>query len=274
MRLKFPLALLIVVFLVGCGESRNDHPLVDDDDVILVLVDGQPVTLPMLEFMMASRGLSEDDHEGMRELLEELIRLQAVANAARAEGLDREPQVRARRILRDLEVLQLRYFDYVYHEHPPTDEDIADVYQAQVERAGGLQYQIETLIFPSQAEALTALAQIDEGEASFEDLAEASRAAGEALDAPFWISASQVPEDVSGLLESSEIGETIGLPLQTPSGWRVLRVADTRAADVPELDEVREGIARHLVRQRLEALVEDLYERSEIIPMLPLEDVE
>ncbi len=274
MKFKFPLALLLALFLVGCGDSRDEHTLVDDDDVILVLVDGQPVTLPMLEFMMASRGLSEDDHEAMREVLEELIRLQAVANAARAEGFDRDPQVRARRILRDLEVLQLRYFDHVYNEHPPTDEDIAAVYQAQVDRTGGLQYQIETLTFPSQAEALSALARIDDGDASFDELAEASRAAGEVLDAPFWISASQVPEDVSGLLELSEIGDTIGLPLQTPSGWRVLRVTDTRAADVPDLEEVREGIARHLVRQRLEALVEDLYERSEITPMLPLEDVE
>ncbi|TVQ34016.1 MAG: hypothetical protein EA370_11235, partial [Wenzhouxiangella sp.] len=109
MRFSFPLSLFLVLTLAACGSDRQDQGLVDDDDVVLVLVDGQPVTLPMLEFMMSSRGVSEDDHEGMRELLDELIRLRAVANAARAEGLDREPQVRARRMLRDLETLQLRY---------------------------------------------------------------------------------------------------------------------------------------------------------------------
>ncbi len=274
MRFNLLLSLFLIVTLVGCGDSHDRNPLIDDEDVILVLVDGQPITLPMLEFMMGSRGITEDDHEGMRELLEELIRLQAVANAARADGLDREPAVRARRILRDLEVLQLRYFDRLYHEYPPTDEDIQAVYQTQLDRAGGLQYQIETLVFPAQADALTALAAVEEGQSEFQELVAEREAAGETSVESFWVGATQVPEDVASLLQAAEIGDVIGLPLQTPTGWRVLRLADTRQADVPSLDEVREGIARHLVRQRVEAMVEDLYEQSEITPMLPLEEVE
>ncbi len=274
MKCSFPFYLILVFGLVACGSGPDDQGLIDTDDVILVLVDGQPVTLPMLEFMMASRGVAEDDHDGMRELLDELIRLQAVANAARAENLDREPQVRARRIIRDLETLQLRYFDKVYHDHPPTDQEIEVIYQAQVERAGGRQYQIESLVYATQSEALTMLARMDEGLESFTAVAEATRAEGGQVDAPVWIDAGQVPEDVAALLRSAEAGDLVGVPLQTPGGWRVLRVVDTRPADVPALDDVREGIARHLVRQRLEALVEDLYQEAEITPMLPLEEVE
>jgi peptidyl-prolyl cis-trans isomerase C len=259
--------------LVACQEQRSEHPLIDAEDTVLVLVDGAPVTLPMLEFMMANRGIEEDDHEGMRELLEELIRLRAVANAAERDGLDRDPQVRARRMIRDLESLQLRYFDQLYHDYPVTEEDIQAVYQRQRERSGDRQFQIETLIYPEQGRALSDLVRIEDGEVSFDELKAEAMAAGQAVDQPIWIDRSQVPEDIAALLDDHEIGQVVDLPLQTPQGWRLMRLIDTRQMTIPGLEEVREGIARHLVRQRLEHQVEELYEGSEITPMLPLEEV-
>ncbi|MFU8832504.1 MAG: peptidylprolyl isomerase [Wenzhouxiangella sp.] len=259
--------------LSGCGGQSHDDALIHDDDTVLVLVDGQPVTLPMLEFMMSTRGIAEDDHPAMRELLEELIRLRAVSNAARREGMDQEPQVRARRMIRDLETLQLRYFDQVYRDHPVTDEDIEAVYRGQLERAGDRQFRIETILYGNQAEALANLARVEDGESTFPELAARARSMGLPVDAPVWVDRSQMPEDVAILLSESDVGEVVGLPLQTPQGWRVIRLTETRPIAAPDLDEVREGIARHLVRQRLEALVEDLYEAAEVTPMLPLDEV-
>jgi peptidyl-prolyl cis-trans isomerase C len=267
------LIILSIIFLAACDRSSDEASLVSDDDTILVLVDGQPVTLPMLEFMMQNRGVAEDDHEGMRTLLEELIRLRAVANAARAEGMDREARVRAQRMIRDMETLQLRYFDQVYRDHPVTDEDIEVVYRRQVERSGNRQFELEAILYPSQAEALAELVRLDDGQTSFDELKDAARAAGRGVDQGLWVDRSQLPEDIAVLMDDIEAGEVVGLPLQTPQGWRVLRVVDTRAVEVPSLADVREGIARHLVRQRLEALVEDLYDAAEITPMLPLEEV-
>lgn len=267
------LILIVFVALFGCQAPPPEEPgLIEPDDVVLVLVDGEPITLPMLEFMMAARGIDEDDHEGMREVLEELIRLRAVANAAESEGLDREPQVRARRMIRDLEALQLRYFDQVYQDHPVSDEDIEAVYQAQLERTGNAQYRIETIVYPSQAEALERLLRLDEGEVTFDELKASASATGLPIDEPLWVNRGQVPDEVAALLEDVDHGEVLGLPLETPQGWRVVRVNDSRRVDVPDIEEVREGIARSLVRQRLEALVEDLYDSAEIEPMLPLEE--
>jgi peptidyl-prolyl cis-trans isomerase C len=273
--MKFKVLILVIsATLVGCHSAPPEEPgLIEPDDVVLVLVDGEPITLPMLEFMMSARGVDEEDHEGMREILEELIRLRAVANAARSEGLDREPQVRANRMLRDLEALQLRYFDQIYRDHPVTDEDIEVVYQAQLERTGNLQYRIETILYPTQAEALERLVRIEDGVTTFDELKATAAATGLSVDSPIWVDRGQVPDEVAALMADVEAGEVLGLPLETPQGWRVVRVNDTREVEVPDIEEVREGIARHLVRQRLEALVEDLYDAAEIEPMLPLEEV-
>ncbi|MGY6587556.1 MAG: peptidylprolyl isomerase [Wenzhouxiangella sp.] len=266
------LIISIFAFLVGCQSDRQSG-LVSSDDTLLVLVDGQPVTLPMLEYMMRARGIDENDHEGMRELLDDLIRLRAVANAAIDEGMDREPEVRARRMIRDMETLQLRFFDQVYRDHPVTEEDILAVYQSQLDRAGDRQFQIETLLFPDQQQALVNLARIEDGELDFDAMAAEVSGLGGRHDAPLWVDRSQVPEAIAALLIEAETGEVLSLPLQTPQGWRLLRLSDTRAVEAPPLDEVREGIARQLVRQRLEALVEDLYQGAEITPMLPLDEV-
>lgn len=269
MNLKVLIYVVFALMLVAC--QSDPQGLVHDDDVILVMVDGQPVSLPMLEYVMRQRGVGEEDHEGMRALLDELIRLRAVANAAERAGFADEPEVRAARMLRDLEALRIRYFTHIYEEFPVTDEDIRGVYETQLARSGDRQFTFETLLFASQGQALLALAALEDGDAAFEELAEAGQFSVLASDQTGWVDRSQVGEEIATLLNDIQPGEIIGAPLQTEQGWRVLRLLEDRALDVPSLDSVREGIARQLVRQRLEAVVEDLYEASEITPMLPLE---
>jgi peptidyl-prolyl cis-trans isomerase C len=257
--------------LVGCQPESGG--LVDTDDVILVEVDGRPISLPMLEFMMVQRGIAEDDHDAMRELLDELIRLRAVANAAEREGLADEPKVRAQRALRDMETLQLQYFTRVHEQYPVTEQAIRETYQNQVERSGERQFQLETIVYPSQADALLQLAELQDGQRGFEDLLEAARREGQLVEPTGWVDPSQLGSELGPLLRDADTGDVLSAPLRTPQGWRLLRVESTRSLEPPPLNEVRDGIERQLVRQRLEALVEDLYQAAEIIPMLPLEDV-
>ncbi|MFP4207471.1 MAG: peptidylprolyl isomerase [Wenzhouxiangella sp.] len=262
---------LMVLALAGC--QTEGERLVDDQDVILVEVDGRPVSLPMLEFMMAQRGIAEDDHEAMRELLDELIRLRAVANAAEREGLADRPEVRAQRALRDMETLQLRYFTQVHEQYPVTEEAIVETYNNQLERSGDRQFRLQTVVYPDQAEALLKLAELQDGQVDFEQLASQARDQGRLVEPTGWVDRSQLGPELGPLLDEAGEGDVLGTPLATPQGWRLLQIEAVRPLQAPELDSVRDGIERQLVRQRLEALVEDLYQAADITPMLPLEEV-
>lgn len=272
MRSNLLIAMVAALLLTACGSEPQG--LIHDDDVILVEVDGQPVSLPMLEYMMRQRGIAEDDFDGMRELMDELIRLRAVANAAQREGLADTPEMRAQRVLRDLEALQIGYFAHIHDQYPVSEEDIRRVYETQLARSGPRQFRFDSVLFASQGQALLAIAALEDGEVSFEDLAAAEGFVSLGRETTGWVDRSQVGQEIGALLDEIEADEIIGTPLQTEQGWRVLRVSDSRPLDVPPLDAVRDGIARQLVRQRLEAVVEDLYEAASITPMLPLEPAE
>jgi peptidyl-prolyl cis-trans isomerase C len=252
----------------GQDGGTSDSP---DEAVVLVEVDGAPVTLPMLERVMSVQGVGEEDHERMRQLLDELIRMQAVANAARSEGLADDPEVQAELRLGELQTLYRHYINRAQRAEPVTDEAIEAVYREQLDRSGDTQYRIEFIAYGDQAAAMRAIERVEDEQADFQVLKEQARADGRQVDAPGWIDRSQVPESFAAALPDVGAGDVVPVPLETARGWHVVQVAETRPLAAPAIDEVREGIARSLLQQRREALIQGLYDQAEITPMLPLD---
>ncbi len=264
------LSILLIILVAACSPA-TDAPTVSEDEVILIEVDGAPISLAMLERVMEVRGVSDGEHERMRELLDELIRTQAVANAARREGMDRSSELRADLRLAEMQTLYGHYIRRSQREQPVTDAQIEEVYAAQLARSGDRQYRIAVIPFADQHRALNALERIESG-LDFATLGEEAAAEGRSVSTPRWIDRSQVPEEFAVALEASEAGAVVPLPLELAQGWHVVHLLDTRPLEVPALDSVREGIARSLLQQQREALVERLYQQAEITPLLPLDE--
>lgn len=273
MRFKY-LILLPSILLVACGGSGSGSEAVGEDTVVLVEVDGTPVTLTMLERVMDARGVGESDHEAMRELLDELIRTQAVANAARREGLAEDPQVRAELRLGEMQSLYSHYLDRAGQSESMSEQDLRDVYEAQLERSGDTQYRIEIIGYKEQARALQAIQRLRDNELTVAELQAEASAQGLRVEEPGWVDRSQVPEEFAASLAETATGEVVAKPLQNGQGWFLVHVADKRELQVPAFEQVREGIARSLQQQQRQALVESLYDQAEITPMLPLEEAE
>jgi peptidyl-prolyl cis-trans isomerase C len=269
--------LIIIVFsllLAACNGQETGSGSNGEGPVVLVEVDGSPITLPMLEQAMEARGVREDEHERMRELLDELIRMQAVANAARAEGVADEPGVQAELRLTEMQTLFGHYLDRALSAEGVSPDQVREAYDAQLARSGDTQYRIEIIGYEDQARALKAIKRLQDGETDYAELHAEAQASELRVDEPGWIDRSQVPEDFAARLVETGTGEVVAQPLQSNQGWYLVRVVDTRPLEVPAFEEVREGIARSLVQRRRQALIESLYDQAEITPMLPLDDAE
>ncbi|WP_376693435.1 peptidylprolyl isomerase [Wenzhouxiangella sp. EGI_FJ10409] len=273
MKLNYPIFMLPFL-LVACGETGSGSGSADEDTVVLVEVDGTPVTLTMLERVMEARGVEESDHDGMRELLDELIRMQAVANAARQEGLADDPEVRAELRLGEMQSLYRHYLDRAGQSGSISEQDLRDVYAAQLERSGDTQYRIEIIGYEDQARALQAIQRLRDGELTVSELQAEAEAEGLRVEAPGWVDRSQVPEDFAAELAETSTGEVVSRPLQNGQGWFLVHVADKRDLQVPAFEQVRDGIAQSMQQEQRQALVESLYDQAEITPMLPLEEAE
>lgn len=267
------LILVLFALLVSCGQQNGPAPE-SSDEVVLVEVDGEPVTLPMLERVMEARGVGEDEHERMRALLDELVRMQAVANAAEADGLDTEPEVRAELRLARLQTLYGHYINRAQQAEPVTEEEIEAVYEAQLARSGDTQYRIALIRYAESAQGRAALSQLAAGETDFEALRQEAEQRGLQVEEPGWVDRSQVPGDFAEALAETETGEVVPVLLEAGQGWHLVRLLETRPLEVPNLDEVREGIARSLLQEQRQGLIESLYEQAEITPMLPLEEAD
>lgn len=271
MTYRILISIIFCVTLFGC-QQESGHPLVEPDDVVLVEVEGEPVTLDMLEYLMEARGVTEDDTEGMRELLDELIKLRAIANRARREGISDRPEVRAQRMIDDIQVQYVRFLEFFQAQNPVTDAEIEAVYAEQTERAGDRRYRLETIEFDDQAQALEQLDELLAGDLAFERAIELATADERIVRRTDWVDGSQVPPDFRAVLQETEAGDVVETLLPYQGRWMIVRVIDTDSFAPPALDEVREGIRRTLLRERTEAMIERTAEAAEVTPMLPLED--
>lgn len=269
MRLKLLILMILSTIISGC--DRDENHLLSDQDVVLVEVDGKPLTKAMLEYLMTVRGVSEDDIDGMRALFDELIRLQAVANAAAREGISTRPEVRAERMLKDIELQYMRYLEQFQNDHPVTDQEVQTTYRDQLRRAGDTRWRLETIEFSDQAAALETIRSLRAGDIDFKRALQMASDQDRVARRTDWIDGSQLPPSFKPALDATAVGEIVEQTMPFETRWLVVRLVEREAMQAPPLDEVREGIRRALVREKSQAMIDLLFEQAEITPMLPLE---
>ena len=68
----------------------------------------------------------------------------------------------------------------------------------------------------------------------------------------------------SDAVTSLKKGDVTTAPVQTQFGWHVIKLVDTRAAQVPSYDKVKDGLERTLQQRKLEKMMLGLKEKSKI----------
>lgn len=263
--------VVFVAFLASCGQGKHEFAA-GGDQVVLVEVDGVPITLDMLERAMEAQGVEADDHERMSAVFDELVGIQVVANAARREGVDRQARVQAALRLAEIRTLYANYISTALSDDGLTEQDARDIYEQQRKLSGDSQYRIAIIGYPSQGRALQALDAIEDGQLDYEQLQLEAGNENLPVDEPGWIDQSQVPETFAQKMKSATAGDVVPVPLNDGSAWYVVRVLETRELQPPPFEQVKAGIMQSMRQQQRQSLTETLMEQADIKPMLPLED--
>ena len=263
-RLIAPAALALGAALTG-PVAAEDAP---DPDQVIATVNGTEITVAHLIAMRA--GLPQQfqgmPNEALLEpLLEQLIDQTALMQAG-ADALS----------LRDRVTLDNNTRTFVANawlsgiaDAAVTDAALDEAYAAFSAEYGGQEPVTEynaSHIIVEREEDIHAIADMLASGEEFGDVAERHSMDGAAAQGGSlgWFGPGVMIEEFEELVATMEVGE-ISDPLQTRFGWHVVKLNDTRLAQVPTLDEVRDDLVAEIHLQAVQAEIDRVKAEAEIV---------
>ena len=265
------LAASLAITLAACGNDR-DEPVAkpEADAEIVARVNERPITRADLS---AYAGLEEDPAFTAADgVLDELISLELMRQEAQARGLHEEEETR--RILRMVEtnLLASLLMERLTTELEITEDDLRDEYERQIAMLPDTEYRARHILVEDEETAREILAALD-AEEDFAALAEThsidpgSAARGGELG---WFTPDRMVPEFGAAVEALEPGETGAEPVQSQFGWHVIRLDETREADLPAFADVRAELIEILESRAIQQWLEDARADADIeIPERP-----
>jgi peptidyl-prolyl cis-trans isomerase C len=188
---------------------------------------------------------------------DELTNRTLLAQESARLGLDKTPEAQAQLAqIQQAVLMELLLNDYL-EKHPLTDADIKAAYDKQIaELVDMQQYKLSLITLSNEAEASAVLARISKGEA-FADLAKTKSTDPSSKDGGSlgWLLPMQVTPVISAVMANIPKGGFSAVPIQTLSGWNIIKVDDKRPFKAPSLEESKDQVRSALIqKQRMEYL--------------------
>ncbi len=251
-------ALLSLVTLAAACTPPADQPVIN----AVKTVNGVGIDAEVLNVYLETRlGKSADEvTEDEREnALSELTDLYLLTTQPRAVELAGEPRARAQlEIQRRGLIANLAVSDYI-ENNQATEEEIVAEYEDQVQKAPPKQFKARHILVDTQEEA-TALIEELKGGADFAELAQENSTGPSGPNGGDlgWFPPEQMVKPFSDAVDALEDGAFTQEPVETQFGWHVILREDSRIAEPPTLESVREVIKQRVEQVKLQNYLESL----------------
>ena len=226
-------------------------------------VNGKPIPKSRADALVANAATQgRQDSEALRkQVKDELITRELLAQEAQKKGYDKHAEV----LLAQQQVLISAYLNDYVKAHPVSDDAIKKQYEAFRAVAGDKEYKARHILVETEDQAKDIIARLKKGE-KFEDLAKQSKDPGSKdkggdLD---WATPNNYVKPFSDALVKLEKGKYTDTAVQSPFGWHVIRLDDTRQFTPPAMDEVKPQIIQSLQSQVVKQYIQELREKSKV----------
>jgi peptidyl-prolyl cis-trans isomerase C len=75
---------------------------------------------------------------------------------------------------------------------------------------------------------------------------------------------AQIAPVISNVMINLGKGKTVSAPIQTPSGWHVIKVNDVRDFKLPSFEESRAQVKQSIQNQQRQKLIDELVKKADI----------
>jgi peptidyl-prolyl cis-trans isomerase C len=256
------------VGLVGCASEDPTSGANVATGTVMVTVDGKPISESLFSYYSRSRtqkepvDLSQEERDA---LMEELIQLVLLSNAADSTGLSDDPEFAAELELQRLQTVARKQISAQLDAHPVTEAELNEAYDANLEQLAGVQYKARHILVEEESEAREIISELQRG-GDFQELAR-SRSTGPSGPSGGdlgWFSADRMVPPFAAAVRSMEVGSFTDEPVQTRFGWHVIMLEDKSEGCAPGLDAVRGDVTNIVEQERVQSYLEGLRSKANL----------
>ncbi len=265
-----------VLALSACQRVGGSDTPPEADDQAVARVQGETLWASDVKREAVAQGLVGEGEpldvtsDLFRRVLDEVIDQRLLAVEAERRGLDNSALAQRR-----LEATRQRILGDILVEDvvdgAVSDQAVERLYQEQLRLARtSEEVRVRVIQSGTQAEAAAVIGVLAQG-AAFEAVAaerstdEATRFSGGDLG---YSTLDVLPQVYANAVRQQPAGAVVG-PIQTETGWAVLRVEDRRKESPPTLEQARPQIVRYLTYEGVRQLLEQLRGKAEVDVLLP-----
>jgi len=129
-----------------------------------------------------------------------------------------------------------------------------------------LQYRLGLIVTSTEDEAKAVLARLRKGEAfaklATEKSLDPSKKDGGNVG---WVVPAQILPAISNVMVNLAKGAFAAAPIQTPAGWNIIKLEETRPFKAPTFDEAKNDIRQMLVQKQRFDYVKTLRESAKVV---------
>ena len=219
--------------LGACAKDTTKYTLDQKVDAIVKQISAEAPDQPV-------------NDEMKKRIHEQLAQQEAIANAARQDGLDKNEDVKILSAIGVEQALASKFLESKMASFKPSDEELKKIYDEQVNK--GKEYHLRHILVDSEEKAKEIITKLKAGE-KFETLAKQSKDPGSAAkggDLGWLNPGDTVPEfeRAMDILKDNELSPVV----QSPFGMHLIQVTERRQRDVSA--ERQRGVARQAIRER------------------------
>ncbi len=250
---------------LAAGLAASPAFAADPKDVVVANVNGTELHLSQLAAVQ--RQIPPQMGQAPYEtLLEILIRKQLVAEQARKDKMENDPEVKAALKQAEADMISQAWIAKKVRA-AVTDEAVKARYdQAVKDFVPGEEVRARHILVETEDGAKSIISELNRG-ADFAELAKTRSkdrsAAQNGGDLGYFGQKDMVPEFTAAAF-ALRPGEVSATPVKTQFGWHVIKVEDKRMSSIPPYEQARGVIAQNLVEQQTEKAVGELRTKAKI----------
>ena len=255
-----------LVLLAACNKAATPAPEAPAERV--ATVNGKPV--PKSEFDLyvtnmtrqAGRDVTE---EQKGEMLDQYIKMQLAAEEAEKSGVEKDQKVRDQLALVRMQVLLESGMQKYLDTHPVDDSELRPEYDRQV-AALPREYHARHILVDDQAAAESITQELQKG-ADFEKLAKKRSkdpGTGKSGGDLGWNTLESWDPPFAEAVRLLAPGELTKQPVHSQYGWHVIKLEESRAANAPPFEEVKDRVKTLVQRKKLATHLDELVKAAKI----------